>query len=409
MKLKRILAGVAAASVAVSALAVSAFAGSITVNDPSWWTSVDVPLEDLLDGADPADVESITFSSDVKFTVAYNNNTGTDTFVKDNPYWSQHEGVEGSITVDDICLQSFEKPDGEVCDYYLFLAVSLGDSTDHDINWTVKVKDPDVGTTDFSHGGISTQEILVEDPGSVFQNDSGEYQLDVINNPNNVNLLGDAAADVDNAKAVGIRFKVSDFQAGDPTMAVSAIANANTADGNNYHRWNADDVVGVTVKSGDDDVATITGNGEYIVWVVFDGPITYDNQFLVGLVGTLDATAPAAIADDDAVLPYNIEVLSVGVQEADADVTPVEPDEPSEPTPEDPGHEPSDEPTTPGDSTEPDDNSSDDNSSDDNNGNTSVDDGGDNNPGTGVALAVVPAVLAAGALATATIVLKKRK
>ncbi len=44
----------------------------------------------------------------------------------------------------------------------------------------------------------------------------------------------------------------------------------------------------------------------------------------------------------------------------------------------------------------------------DDNGNTSVDDGGNNNPGTGVAVAVAPAVLAAGALAAA-VVIRKRK
>lgn len=423
MKLKRILAGVAAASVAVSALAVSAFAESFSVTEK--------PETTVIPGSALANAETVTvtISSDVEEVNHSNGCVGRNSLAQieasggdatkgwyaDSWDLSKTDDgvVEIVVDVDDIpANEAGVKEDIQIQHWWF--------EYPYTVSYEIKEKDPDVGTTDFESGGVAT-DIIKADGGVVFKNNSDEYQLDVVNKTNDANLLGDEVTGVDNAKAIGVRFKVTDFNVGDPEMAVSLIANANTADGKNFYRWSDDEVNGVTVKSGKEDVATIKGNGEYIVWAVFDEAITYDESFLISLIGTLNESAPAAIADDEPVLPYTIEVLEVGVQEPDAEYTDPIPDdessdnETSEPTPENPGDEPTpenpgDEPTTPGncDGDPNKDNSSDDNNSGDN-GNTSVDNGDDNNPGTGVALAVVPAVLAAGALATATIVLKKRK
>lgn len=135
MKLKKIIAGIAAAAVAVSAMAINAFAatfdGSHKMVDKSWWTQEaivgtadGVGVENLIGNLDPATVTSITFKSDTAFFVGYK---GTDL------EWHQNTEAVTEITITDMLLI----PDGDE-EARLELMISKGDGVEYTISWTAE-------------------------------------------------------------------------------------------------------------------------------------------------------------------------------------------------------------------------------------------------------------------------------
>ena len=126
MSIKRILAAATVSVVAVSSMAVVASAGSVTVKDNAWWTEVSIfegNVSDLIGDVDPANVASITFSSDVAFKIGYNGVNGD--------HWYEGDGAK-EYTLDDILLTE---------DGALKVAISTGDGVEYTINWTVNLKD----------------------------------------------------------------------------------------------------------------------------------------------------------------------------------------------------------------------------------------------------------------------------
>ena len=133
MSIKRILAAAAASVVAVSAMAVVAsadgFSSSVTISDSTWWTEHIVvdettgSISDLIGDVDPANIASITFSSDIDFQVGYNNTEGS---------WTQKETASEQVC-DDIDFSEERAA--------LKFGISKGDGVEYTINWTVNLKD----------------------------------------------------------------------------------------------------------------------------------------------------------------------------------------------------------------------------------------------------------------------------
>ena len=439
MKFTRTLASVAAAAVAVSSLAVSAFAGSITFSDSAWWTQKEVAIADILDGNDPEDVASITFTSDTTFIIGYNSTEVTDE--KTGSTWKQPSASD-NITISDAVLVSTEI-NGKTVDPALNICLSKGDGVDYTINWTVNLKD-DASTpvdpadpvdpaepdkpSDVAPGTSEdveeTVDVTIKNAGKTVI-DSGLVRTNIINA-----WAGDDAcviadkADFANAVKVKVKFTVSDFTT--PFKAWLSFANNDWSvqywgDGNDGNL----NAKGTTVE--------VTGNGTYEVELNFDNKIAAAEFIAV--------CTDLAAAEGDAIPTIAIDSVKTVV-----DNTPATPDEPSDPTTPDEPAKPGDttDPTEPGDSTDPvkpddktdpvkpDDKTDpvkpgdstdpvkpgdstdpakpgDSTKPGDDNKKPSDDNKKPSNANTGVAVAVVPAAIAAAAVAAAGIVLKKRK
>lgn len=135
MKLKKIVAGIAAAAVALSAMAVNAFAatfeGTSKITDTAWWTEdsiVDVAngvgVENLIGNLDPSTVKSITFKGDTAFFLGY---AGTD------GEWHQNTDAVSEMTVTDVLftVQGETNPT-------LKIMISKGDGVEYTITWTAE-------------------------------------------------------------------------------------------------------------------------------------------------------------------------------------------------------------------------------------------------------------------------------
>ena len=137
MKLKNIIAGIAAAAVAVSAMAVNAFAatyeGSHAMSDATgWWTQdiivaeeEGIGLNNLIGDLDPASVTSITFKSDTtEFFVGYKGTDGE---------WHQNSEGVVELTITDMLLVG----EGENLPR-LEMMISKDDGADYTISWTAE-------------------------------------------------------------------------------------------------------------------------------------------------------------------------------------------------------------------------------------------------------------------------------
>ena len=403
MKFTRTLASVAAAAVAVSSLAVSAFAGSITFSDSAWWTQKEVAIADILDGNDPEDVASITFTSDTTFIIGYNSTEVTDE--KTGSTWKQPSASD-NITISDAVLVSTEI-NGKTVDPALNICLSKGDGVDYTINWTVNLKDDDSTPVDpadpadpdapsdvapgTSEDVEETVDIAIKNAGKTVI-DNKLVRTNIING-----WAGDEACviankeDFKDAVKVKVKFTVSDFTT--PFKAWLSFANNDWSvqywgDGNDGNL----NAKGTTVE--------VTGNGTYEVELNFDNKIAAAE--FIAVCTDLEAV------EGDAIPTIAIDSVKTVVDNTPAD--PSDPSDPSDPTTPDEPAKPGDsdkpvEPAKPGDSDKPvepakpaDDNKK---PSDDNKKPSNAD--------TGVAVAVVPAAVAAAAVAAAGIVLKKRK
>ncbi|MCH5192663.1 MAG: hypothetical protein J1F11_01790 [Oscillospiraceae bacterium] len=140
MKLRKLIAGVAAAAVAVSAMAVNAFAatfeGSTKITDKSYWTQYPIVskddgrgLDQLIGDLDPAAVSSITFKSDSPdMIVGYNGSDGA---------WHQTDKAkEVTLKIADILIEADADHDP-----YIAAIISSGDGVEHTITWTAEAED----------------------------------------------------------------------------------------------------------------------------------------------------------------------------------------------------------------------------------------------------------------------------
>ena len=414
MKFTRTLASVAAAAVAVSSLAVSAFAGSITFSDSAWWTQKEVAIADILDGNDPEDVASITFTSDTTFIIGYNSTEVTDE--KTGSTWKQPSASD-NITISDAVLASTEI-NGKTVDPAFNICLSKGDGVDYTINWTVNLKDDDSTPVDpadpadpdapsdvapgTSEDVEETVDIAIKNAGKTVI-DEGKVRTNIINA-----WAGDDAcviadkADFANAVKVKVKFTVSDFTT--PFKAWLSFANNDWSvqywgDGNDGNL----NAKGTTVE--------VTGNGTYEVELNFDSKIAAAEFIAV--------CTDLAAAEGDAIPTIAIDSVKTVV-----DNTPATPDEPAKPGDSDKPAEPAKpvepakpgdsdkpvEPAKPGDSDKPVEPAKPGDSDKPVEPAKPADDNKKpSNANTGVAVAVVPAAVAAVAVAAAGIVLKKRK
>ena len=414
MKFRKTLASVCAAAVAVSSLAVSAFAGSITFSDSAWWTQKEVAIADILDGKDPEDVASITFTSDTTFIIGYNSTEVTDE--KTGSTWKQPSASD-NITISDAVLVSTEI-NGKTVDPALNICLSKGDGVDYTINWTVNLKDDDSTPVDpaepaepdkpsdvapgTSEDVEETVDIAIKNAGKTVI-DNKLVRTNIING-----WAGDEACviankeDFKDAVKVKVKFTVSDFTT--PFKAWLSFANNDWSvqywgDGNDGNL----NAKGTTVE--------VTGNGTYEVELNFDNKIAAAE--FIAVCTDLEA------AEGDAIPTIAIDSVKTVV-----DNTPADPDEPAKPgdsdKPVEPGNpdkpaKPGDsdkpvEPAKPGDSDKPVEPAKPGDSDKPVEPAKPADDNKKpSNANTGVAVAVVPAAVAAAAVAAAGIVLKKRK
>ena len=366
MKFTKTLASIAAAAVAVSSLAVSAFAGSITFSDSTWWTQKSVAIEEILDGNKPEDVASITFTSDTTFVLGYNSTEVTDT--KTGSTWKQPDAAT-EITVSDAVLASTEI-DGNTVDPAFQICLSKGDGVDYTINWTVNLKSTDpADPTDPVDPGETEDPAEPAAPFDVAISNSGKTVID--SNLVRTNIInawaGDDAcviansADFAGANKISVKFTVTNFT----TPFTAWISMADKSWEGQF--WGADNSGN---KGASCTPVEVNGNGTYVV--------TIDLDKIVEGVEFIAVCTDLEAAEGDAIPTIAIDQVRINEE---ITVTPGD----SDPTvdPVDPGT--SDEPVEPGQSS-----------------------GEPVSPDTGVAVAVIPAALAAAAVATTGIVLKKR-
>ena len=373
MKFTKTLASIAAAAIAVSSLAVSAFAGSITFSDSGWWTQKDLKIEDVLDGNKPEDIESITFTSDTTFFLGYNSTEVTDT--KTGSTWKQNKDATDSITVSDAVLVA-QDINGNTVNPAFSVMLSKGDSVDYTIEWKVNLKstdpvdpvdpadpeDPvDPGETEDPAEPAAPFDVTISNSGKTVV-DSGLVRTNIINAwaGDDACVIADKAAFA-GANKVSVKFTVTNFTT--PFKAWISMADTSW----DCQFWGADNAGN---KGANSTIVDVTGNGTYVVTVDLDKII--DGMDFIAVCTDLEAS------EDDAIPTIAIDQVRVNEE---ITVTPGDTTDPVDPV--DPGK--SDEPVEPGQSS-----------------------GEPVSPDTGVAVAVIPAALAAAAVATAGIVLKKR-
>ena len=358
MKFTKTLASVCAAAIAVSSLAVSAFAGSITFSDKVWWTQKDLKIEDILEGNKPEDVESITFTGDTAFLIGYNSTTVTDE--TKGSTWKASETPADTFTVTDAVLTAQKIGENTIFPAFSVM-LSKGDGVDYTINWKVNLKNNEPA-----------------DPAK----------------PKPVQTKADIS--FTDGKTPSYTYTVKgDIDALKVDVALSADA---AAAGSGWNDWCS---AGVAVKNPDGTVKYYQWGGASIAWAWdVNGDGVGDTKDGVGTetwVGTVGAdggqisipVVKGAVVDFYCLSwdAYKGVQYTLTINDEEAAVEPGEPEEPTKPG------EP-EEPTKPGES-----------SGDVNPGECS---GEPVNPPTGAAVAVIPAVLAAAAVATTGIVLKKR-
>ncbi|MBP3334861.1 MAG: hypothetical protein J6L61_01755 [Ruminiclostridium sp.] len=397
MKFTRTLASVAAAAVAVSSLAVSAFAA---------WDGADgngnlvLNVADILpEGVDINDVYGVRInftdaSADVLaqgagggfiFSTASNNwnqlawcngcgdaeehniqlDTATNsiTRMEETPFFTAEDisGAEG--TYGQIALSEWWGGD---------IAYSSIDFLGKD-GETLPVADNDDVTPGTSEDVEETVDVAIKNAGRTVV-DSGLVRTNIINawTGDDADVIAEKA-DFANAVKVKVQFTVSNFT----TPFKAWISFADKDWGVQY--WGEGNTGNANAEA---TVVDVTGNGTYEVELTFANKIAAA-EFI--------AVCTDLAAEEDATDIPTIAIDSVKIVVDNS--TPDEPDEPVNPG-ESSGDVP-DEPVNPGESS----------------GETPVEPTPDKpvSPDTGVAVAVVPAALAAVAVATAGVVLKKRK
>ena len=372
MKFTKTLASIAAAAIAVSSLAVSAFAGSITFSDDAWWTQKDLKIEDILEGNKPEDVESITFTSDTTFFLGYNSTKVTDETTGST--WKQDATAADTYTVSDAVLAA-QEIEGNTVNPAFSVMLSKGDGVDYTINWKVNLKstepadpaDPvNPGETEAPAEPVAPADVTIANSGKTVI-DSGLVRTNIINTfvSDEALKIADKAAFA-GANKISVKFTVTNFTT--PFKAWISMADSKWE----CQFWGEGDKGNANAKC---TPVEVTGNGTYVVTIDLDKVI--DGMEFIAVCTDLKAT------EDDAIPTIAIdqvrinEEITVNPGESNAPVEPGETEDPAEPGKSDavnPG-ECSGEPV---------------------------------NPPTGAAVAVIPAALAAAAVATTGIVLKKR-
>lgn len=376
MKFTKTLASIAAAAIAVSSLAVSAFAGSITFSDKGWWTQKDLKIEDILEGNKPEDVESITFTSDTTFFLGYNSTEVTDT--KTGSTWKQDKNAADTYTVSDAVLAP-QEIEGNTVNPAFSVMLSKGDGVDYTINWKVNLKstepadptdptdpvdpvDPvDPGKTEDPAEPVAPADVTIANSGKTVI-DSGLVRTNIINTfvSDEALKIADKAAFA-GANKISVKFTVTNFTA--PFKAWISMADSKWE----CQFWGEGDKGNANAKC---TPVEVTGNGTYVVTIDLDKVI--DGMEFIAVCTDLKA------AEGDAIPTIAIDQVRINEE-----ITVTPGDNSGNVDPVDPGK--SDEPVEPGKCS-----------------------GEPVSPDTGVAVAVIPAALAAAAVATAGIVLKKR-
>ena len=371
MKFTKTLASVCAAAIAVSSLAVSAFAGSITFSDKVWWTQKDLKIEDILEGNKPEDVESITFTGDTAFLIGYNSTKVTDE--KTGSTWKQDATAADTYTVSDAVLAP-QEIEGKTVNPAFSVMLSKGDGVDYTINWKVNLKNNDPAEP------VAPADVTIANSGRTVI-DSGLVRTNIINEwtGNDADVIADKAAFA-GANKISVKFTVTNFTT--PFKAWIAMADS---------KWECQ-----FQGEGDERNANakctpveVTGNGTYVVTIDLDKVI--DGVAFISVCTDLKA------ADGDAIPTIAIDQIKINeeitVKPGESDPTKPGESDPTKPGESDPVKPGESDPVKPGESdpVKPGDCS-----------------GEPVNPPTGAAVAVIPAALAAAAVATTGIVLKKR-
>ncbi len=398
MKFTRTLASVAAAAVAVSSLAVSAFAAWDGANKDG---DVILNVADILpEGVDINDVYGVRINfTDASADVLSQGAGGGFIFSTASNNWNQLQWCNGCDTSEkpeahDILLDTKtnsitrmeEKPFFTAEDIsgaegtYGQIALSQwwgGDIAYSSVDFLNKdgeklpVATPDDVVPGTSEDVEETVDVTIKNAGRTVV-DSGLVRTNIINA-----WTGDEAdviaekADFANAVKVKVQFTVSNFT----TPFKAWISFADKSWGVQY--WGEGNEKNANAEG---TVVDVTGNGTYEVELTFANKIDAAEFIAVctDLAAEEDATDIPTIAIDSVKIAVAKETPDEPVNpgESSGDVPePVNPGESSGKTPEDPDKPTPDKPVS---------------------------------PDTGVAVAVVPAALAAAAVATAGVVLKKR-
>ena len=356
MKFTKTLASIAAAAIAVSSLAVSAFAGSITFSDTSWWTQKDLKIEDILEGNKPEDVESITFTSDTTFFLGYNSTKVTDE--KTGSTWKQDATAADTYTVSDAVLAT-QEIEGNTVNPAFSVMLNKGDGVDYTINWKVNLKstEPADPADPVNPGETEAPaDVTIANSGKTVI-DSGLVRTNIINTfvSDEALKIADKAAFA-GANKISVKFTVTNFTT--PFKAWISMADSKWE----CQFWGEGDKGNANAKC---TPVEVTGNGTYVVTIALDKVI--DGMEFIAVCTDLKAT------EDDAIPTIAIDQVRINEE-----ITV----KPGESDPVKPGES---DPVKPGDCS-----------------------GEPVNPPTGAAVAVIPAALAAAAVATTGIVLKKR-
>ena len=394
MKFTRTLASVAAAAVAVSSLAVSAFAAWDGANKDG---NVVLNVADILpEGVDISDVYGVRINfTDASASVLANGAGGGFIFSTAGNNWNQLQWCNGCGAKEDHDIQldtatnsitrMEEKPFFTAEDIsgaegtYGQIALSEwwgGDIAYSSIDFLNKdgeklpVAADDV-TPGTSEDVEETVDVAIKNAGRTVV-DSGLVRTNIINawTGDDADVIAEKA-DFANAVKVKVQFTVSNFTT--PFKAWISFANNDWT----VQYWGEGNTGNANAEG---TVVDVTGNGTYEVELTFANKVAAA-EFI--------AVCTDLAAEEDATDIPTIAIDSVKIVVDNS--TPDEPDEPVNPG-ESSGDVP--EPVNPGDCTgTPDEPTPDKPVS----------------PDTGVAVAVVPAAIAAAAVATAGVVLKKRK
>ena len=395
MKFTRTLASVAAAAVAVSSLAVSAFAAWDGANKDG---NVILNVADILpEGVDINDVYGVRINfTDASADVLSQGAGGGFIFSTASNNWNQLQWCNGCDTSEkpeahDILLDTKtnsitrmeEKPFFTAEDIsgaegtYGQIALSQwwgGDIAYSSVDFLNKdgeklpVASDDV-TPGTSEDVEETVDVAIKNAGRTVV-DNGLVRTNIINawTGDDADVIAEKA-DFAGATKVKVQFTVSNFT----TPFKAWISFADKSWGVQY--WGEGNTGNANAEG---TVVDVTGNGTYEVELTFANKIDAA-EFI--------AVCTALAAEEDATDIPTIAIDSVKIVVDNS--TPEEPDEPVNPG-ESSGDVP--EPVKPGESS----------------GETPKDPDKPVSPDTGVAVAVVPAALAAAAVATAGVVLKKR-
>lgn len=396
MKFTRTLASVAAAAVAVSSLAVSAFAAWDGANKDG---NVTLNVADILpEGVDINDVYGVRINfTDASADVLSQGAGGGFIFSTASNNWNQLQWCNGCDTSEkpeahDILLDTKtnsitrmeEKPFFTAEDIsgaegtYGQIALSQwwgGDIAYSSVDFLNKdgkklpVATPDDVVPGTSEDVEETVDVTIKNAGRTVV-DSGLVRTNIINA-----WTGDEAdviaekADFANAVKVKVQFTVSNFT----TPFKAWISFADKSWGVQY--WGEGNEKNANAEG---TVVDVTGNGTYEV------ELTFANK--------IDAAEFIAVCTDLAAEEDATDIPTIAIDSVKIVVDNSTPEEPEEPV--NPGESSGDvpEPVNPGKSS----------------GKTPEDPDKPVSPETGVAVAVVPAALAAVAVATAGVVLKKR-